>query len=72
MASGCGVYVNDEPCARPEMERLRYLNDWMDYPGPLGLALCADHLAEYLRDSLLAERGGVADGGRNYDRRNDG
>lgn len=30
----CGVWPDDcGPCGRPEVERLRFLNEWMDHPG---------------------------------------
>ncbi len=51
---GCEVWPTDAgPCGAPEVERLFFLNEWMDHPGD-GLGLCGAHLAEYLADSLLA------------------
>lgn len=31
--SGCGVWVDDAACARPEADRLWFLNEWMDHHG---------------------------------------
>lgn len=52
----CEVWPSDDgPCGAPEVERLWFLNEWMDHPADpaLGLGLCVAHLREYREASLL-------------------
>jgi hypothetical protein len=55
--SVCGVVLKGFPCGGVEVERLCFLNEWMDHPGPpYGLPVCAECLKGYERDQLAVGR----------------
>ena len=44
----CGVWPNGAACGAPAVEVLVFLNPWMPV-----LPVCAEHLAEYVRDQYI-------------------
>lgn len=55
--TGCEVWPDGAPCGQPGVETLRFCTGERDEHGGIDpLVVCADHLAEYLADQLLAGR----------------
>lgn len=51
----CEVWPDGAPCGQPGVETLRFCTGERDEHGGIDpLVVCADHLAEYLADQLLA------------------